>query len=208
MNHPAAVSGGEPTLAFVLGTGASTARTATYDAVKTAAAAGGADPVGLVFDYRVLATDTDTDGISWNAGTVTLGAGVDIVRADATAATVVRDYAAKSAQADHKVDGTRSARMLTLSKTQVTEGADPQVTLTFDTAGATFSTAQTLTLTAQGTAESGEDFVLAATTMTLPAGQTEATATLTVLDDRRLEADRDGDVHGARARRRGARARP
>ena len=97
-NRPVAVA---PTpTAFAFDIGATPSETAAY------AGAGG---TAVTFEYTVLAADADTDGISWDAGT--LGPATVFVPGDmrTPSVTPVLAYAAQSALAMHRVDGSESA---------------------------------------------------------------------------------------------------
>ena len=85
---------GSPTFTFVLG-----------DADAAATYSGGTGTDRLTFSYDVAATDSDSDGISWAANQIALGADDSIVAAgDASlAATII--HAAQSALARTRVDG-------------------------------------------------------------------------------------------------------
>ena len=71
---------------------------------------------------------------------------------------------------------------LTVPPTPVPEGSDAPVTVSI-TNGVTFATDQTFTLSFAGNAEQGGDYTVAATELTLTAGQTAVTASLTIVDD-------------------------
>ncbi|WP_420633512.1 Calx-beta domain-containing protein [Candidatus Palauibacter sp.] len=70
--------------------------------------------------------------------------------------------------------------------TSVSEGTDGSVEVVVSRGGA-FSTAKEITLSGDGSAVDGADWQLETTTITLAAGTTEATGTMSILDDRQLE---------------------
>ena len=78
---------------------------------------------------------------------------------------------------------------LALSKASVVEGADRKATLTLSLDGAVYASAQTFTLSVEGTptAQENEDWAFASKSVTVPAGATEASATVAIVDDVRLE---------------------
>ena len=86
---------GTPQLRLRVGTGT---RTAAYES--------GTDTAALVFAYEVADRDEDTDGVSINAGRVSLNGGKIEDEAENAAALA---HAAVANQADHQVDGVRPA---------------------------------------------------------------------------------------------------
>ena len=78
---------------------------------------------------------------------------------------------------------------LALSKASVVEGADRKATLTLSLDGAVYASAQTFTLSVEGTptAQENEDWAFASKSVTVPAGAAEASATVAIVDDVRLE---------------------
>ncbi len=68
------------------------------------------------------------------------------------------------------------------------DGGTSTVTVSTGT-GSTFETAQTIALTLGGTATQGEDYTVSATDLTLPAGSSSVTATVTGLDDGLFEGN-------------------
>ena len=87
------------------------------------------------------------------------------------------------------LDNRTGAPTLALSKPQVTEGDEAEVTLTLSTGGTTYATARTFTISAgaDATALETEDWSLSSTSVVLRAGQDTVTATLAIVDDARLE---------------------
>ena len=96
--------------------------------------------------------------------------------------------AAFSARAVENLTGVPT---LELSEAAVTEGADRQVTLTLTSGGTAFAADRTFTVAAEAgaTALETEDWTLSSASVTLKAGETEATAVVTVVDDARLEGE-------------------
>ena len=80
-------------------------------------------------------------------------------------------------------DDTAAVLTLAVDATTIAEdGGAVTVTVTTGT-GSTFDTDQAITLVLGGTATEGEDYELSATELTLPAGDSSVTATVTGLDD-------------------------
>ena len=71
---------------------------------------------------------------------------------------------------------------LTVTPEEIVEGADAEVRVAI-TNGVTFATDQTISLALTGEATAGDDYTVAAETLTLPAGVSEVTTTLTTVDD-------------------------
>ena len=71
---------------------------------------------------------------------------------------------------------------LTVTPEEIVEGADAEVRVAIDN-GVTFATDQTISLALTGEATAGDDYTVAAETLTLPAGVSEVTTTLTTVDD-------------------------
>ena len=92
---------------------------------------------------------------------------------------------------------------LALSKASVVEGADRKATLTLSLDGAVYASAQTFTLSVEGTptAQENEDWAFASKSVTVPAGAAEASATVAIVDDVRAGERGDGRVHGESRRR-------
>ena len=65
---------------------------------------------------------------------------------------------------------------------EITEGESAEVAVAI-TNGVTFATDQTISLALTGEATAGDDYTVAAETLTLPAGVSEVTTTLTTVDD-------------------------
>ena len=118
----------------------------------------------------------------------------------ATAASRVQDLAGNEAASFTAttalapavaVENRTGVPALTLSKAQVTEGDDAQVVLTLSTGGTAYALERTFTLTVESgaTAVETEDWTLSAARVALAAGAREATATLTIVDDARLEGE-------------------
>ena len=71
---------------------------------------------------------------------------------------------------------------LTVIPEEIVEGADAEVRVAIDN-GVTFATDQAISLALTGEATAGDDYTVAAETLTLPAGVSEVTTTLTTVDD-------------------------
>ena len=86
-------------------------------------------------------------------------------------------------------DDTAAVLTLEVDATTIAEdGGAVTVTVTTGT-GSTFDSAQAITLALGGTATQGGDYTVSATELTLPAGSSSVTATLTGLDDGVFEGD-------------------
>ena len=117
---------------------------------------------------------------------------------NATTATKVQDLAGNAAAGFASLSelnppvtlvNMTGAPTLTLSKPQVTEGDDAQVTLTLSTGNTTYGSARTFTISAgaDSTALQGQDWTLSSASVVLPVGKNSVTATLAIVDDARLE---------------------
>ena len=112
---------------------------------------------------------------------------------NATTATKVQDLAGNAAAGFPPplvtVENGTGAPTLALSKPQVTEGADAEVTLTLSTGGTTYATDRTFTISAgaDATALETEDWTLPSKSVVLKAGQDTVTTKLATVDDARLE---------------------
>ena len=73
---------------------------------RTASYVRGTGTTALVFSYTVVAGDSDTDGIAWEANALGLSGGT-ILGPDSTAEAIV--HVARAALTGHRVDGTRTA---------------------------------------------------------------------------------------------------
>ena len=76
---------------------------------------------------------------------------------------------------------------LSVSAATVAEGES--TTVTVDTGGVTFASAQTISLTLSGSATLGEDYTITSESITLAAHQTAGSATITTIDDSQVEKD-------------------
>ena len=164
---------GAPTLAVMVGTNT---RTATY--------ASGTGTTKLVFEYTVVAADTDSNGISIAADAITVDSSNKIEDSDDQAADLT--FAAVSADTAHKVNGA-----LTPPKVTVSFGADSYTaTEGGDAASVVVSLGEALTAevvvpietTNQGGA-SNRDYSGVPSSLTFTAGDTEETITVTATDD-------------------------
>ena len=88
---------------------------------------------------------------------------------------------------------------VTAEPVRVAEGAESTITVS---AGKAFAVDQTITLAATGTAAS-EDYSLSSSSLTLVAGDTSVTATVTAVDDSDEESDETVVVTASQPRRRG-----
>ena len=85
----------------------------------------------LVFEYTVVAADTDSDGISINANALTLDSDDKIEGSDNDTADIT--HAALAAQSGHQVDGTLTPPTAPTVVSAVVAAADPkELVLTFD----------------------------------------------------------------------------
>ena len=92
---------------------------------------------------------------------------------------------------------------LSVSATTVAEGEN--TTVTVETGGVTFADAQTITLTLTGSATATDDYTILPASITITAGETSGSATITVVNDTLLEdaetitieASRDGASIGS-----------
>ena len=137
---------------------------------------------------------------------------------NATVATRVQDLAGNAAagfvnpgELDPPVTlvNTTGAPTIELSQTQITEGDDPQLTVTLSTGATTYGTPRTFTIAAgaESTALEGQDWTLPSASVVLPAGDNSVAVTLAIVDDARLEpaetvsfkASLDGGIETAAA---------
>ena len=88
------------------------------------------------------------------------------------------------------VDNRTTLPTVALSSEMLEEGSNDTVTLALHTGGTTYAGAQTFTVVAEGDAKEGEDWSIASKSLTLAAGETQATTTVSPIDDLRLEPDR------------------
>ena len=84
-------------------------------------------------------------------------------------------------------DNDAASFSLTVDAATITEEGSGSATITVDTGGATFATAQTISLTLGGGATAGEDYTIAPASITLAANQTSGSATVTAVDDMEVE---------------------
>ena len=84
---------------------------------------------------------------------------------------------------------TTGAPTIELSQTQITEGDEPQLTVTLSTGSTTYGTPRTFTIAAgaESTALEGQDWTLPSASVVLPAGDSSVAVTLAIIDDARLE---------------------
>ena len=117
---------------------------------------------------------------------------------NATVATRVQDLAGNAAAGfvnpadlDPPITlvNTTGAPTIELSQAQITEGDDPQLTVTLSTGATTYGTARTFTIAAgaESTALEGQDWTLPSASVVLPAGDNSVAVTLAIIDDARLE---------------------
>ena len=88
------------------------------------------------------------------------------------------------------VDNRTTLPTIALSAGMLEEGSTDTVTLALVTGGTTYAGAQTFTVVAEGDAKEGEDWSIASKSLALAAGETQATTTVSPIDDLRLEPDR------------------
>ena len=84
-------------------------------------------------------------------------------------------------------DNDAASFSLTVDAATITEEGSGSATITVDTGGATFATAQTISLTLRGSATAGDDYTIAPASITLAANQTSGSATVTAVDDAEVE---------------------
>ena len=137
-----------------------------------------------------------------STGTVTIDANDDNDDSDDKTVTVSGTVSAAGVTVPEDVDLTirddDSAVALALEvapDTLAEVGGTATVTVTTGT-GSTFDTAQTITLALGGTAVRGTDYSIGATTLTLSAGATSVTTTVTALADEVFEGDETLTVSG------------
>ena len=117
---------------------------------------------------------------------------------NATVATRVQDLAGNAAAGfvnpadlDPPITlvNTTGAPTIELSQAQITEGDDPQLTVTLSTGATTYGTPRTFTISAgaESTALEGQDWTLPSASVVLPAGDNSVAVTLAIIDDARLE---------------------
>ena len=136
-------------------------------------------------DAGASVTITDTNGsTAGGSRAVSLSYGANTI-------TVAVTAAAGQTTATYTVTVTRAQPTptftVTAGQSTIAEGGSTAVTVEIAN-GVTFAADQTITLTASGTAAAA-DYTLAPTTLTLNAGTTEVSATLTAVDDEAEEQD-------------------
>ncbi len=134
----------------------------------------------------VLTVATDDDAVVEGASAVTA--------AVASGAGYAAAAGAGSAQVSVE-DNDAATFTVTAGQTAIEEGGSTAVTVAI-ASGVTFAADQTVTLTASGTATAA-DYTLAPTTLTLDAGETAVSATLTAVDDDGEEQDETVTVSAA-----------
>ena len=96
-------------------------------------------------------------------------------------------------------DDTAAVLSLQMEPSSIAEdGGTATVSVTTGT-GSTFDTDQAITLVLEGTATQGDDYTVSATELTLPAGASSVTATVTGLDDGIFEGDETVLISGLHA---------
>ena len=182
---------GAPTLTFGLGS-----------ADRTAAYAYGSDTAELVFEYEVLAADSDTDGIDVAAfpDALTFGDDGAIVSVRKNLDAVYAAYD-PPAWPDVKVDGSMSGTdpagvSLRGATVREGDGAAP-LTVVLD---AQTRVARTFAYeTADGDALAGRDYRHSSGTVTVPVGRRIASFEVPLLDDAELEPDEEFTVRLTRS---------
>ena len=182
---------GAPTLTFGLGS-----------ADRTAAYAYGSDTAELVFEYEVLAADSDTDGIDVAAFPAALTFGDDgaivSVRKNLDAVYAAYD---PPAWPDVKVDGSMSGTDpagVSLQGATVEEG-DGAAPLTVVLDAQTRVPRTFAYETADGDAVAGRDYRRSSGTVTVPVGRRIASFEVPLLDDAELEPDEEFTVRLTRS---------
>ena len=188
---------GTPALAFELGT-----------AARTAAYAYGSGTAELVFEYAVLAADSDADGIDVSPlpDSLPLGDGTRIVtRASGLDASIgaFDPPPWPLATVDGTLSGTPPAVSLRAPAVAETAGA-ATVTVVLDAAGSVDR--EYGYETADDTALAGNDYRAVSGTLTVPAGRRTATFEVPVLDDTEAEAEERFTVKATRGGRTAAEA--
>ena len=158
-----------------------------------------ADPGGQTyvdFKYIVQAADTDTDGVSIPANSIT---GKIWRRTHPFSGPIQnRNHAALAAQSAHRVDGSGAPIRFSIDAPRVAEGDSGSTTLTYTV---TLSQAIAVQATVNyndwsgGSATSGTDYTaVTAGTLTFAAGVTSQTVSVTVTGDTTAESDETIDL--------------
>ncbi len=158
----------------------------------------------LVFRYTVVATDMDSDGISIAANALTLNSGTILQVADGTTNALLGlgDFAVED-NSDRKVNGAVFNVIVTLalSPASISEnGGVSTVTATLDRIATTAATV-TISATEVAPAVAGDFTLSSAKTLTIAAGQTTSTGTVTIaaVDNTIDAADKRVTVSGMAA---------
>ena len=147
----------------------------------------------LAFRYTVTRTDGDSDGLfpkpASNGVLVQLLRGATLT--DALDRDASRAHAGLSADADHKVDGSRMPPAVTetisVSDASGAEGATLSFAVSLSAAADSAATVDYVT--ADGTATAGEDYTAASGTLTFAPGETSKTVAVATVSDQTAEGD-------------------
>ena len=172
--------GGSSTITLAVANGKTFAANQTVSLAVTGTASGS--------DYSLSATDlTLPAGASSVTATVTARDDTSVESDETVIVTAIHDgqpigSATVTIEANDVAVWTVSAQ-----PTEIAEGGSSTITLAVAN-GKTFTANQTVSLAVTGTA-SGSDYSLSATDLTLPAGASSVTATVTARDDASVESD-------------------
>ena len=172
--------GGSSTITLAVANGKTFAANQTVSLAVTGTASGS--------DYSLSATDlTLPAGASSVTATVTARDDTSVESDETVIVTAIHDgqpigSATVTIEANDVAVWTVSAQ-----PTEIAEGGSSTITLAVAN-GKTFTANQTVSLAVTGTA-SGSDYSLSATELTLPAGASSVTATVTARDDASVESD-------------------
>ena len=139
-------------------------------------------------DYSLSATEvTLPAGASSIAATLTARDDASVERDETVIVTATHDGQPIGSATVTIEDNDVAVWTVSAQPTEIAEGGSSTITLAVAN-GKTFAANQTVSLAVSGTA-SGSDYSLSATEVTLPAGASSATATLTARDDASVESD-------------------
>ena len=175
-SEPLVFAGGNPSLGLTVGTRTRTAAFFIYIAGTRV----------VVFSYTIVAGDYDPDGIAVPANGISLPSGATLK--DAAGNDAVLDHPAAQGRAENQILGSTATPMLSIADVTTAEDAG-SMTFTVSRTGSTDFDAEVHYATSNGTATAGEDYTAVSSTLTIPAGQTSATFTVTIRDDTDIEPD-------------------
>ena len=187
-----------PVLSFAVSP-ATIAEAAGTSTVTVSTGAGSTFTTDQTITLSVAGTATKDDDFTISSESLTLSAGATSVTATVTAVSDVVDEANETVliTASHNSNAIGSQQAVTItdddatpvlsldvSSVTIAEAVGSTSTVTVSTgAGSTFTTDQTITLSVAGTATKDDDFTISSENLTLSAGATSVTATITAVPD-------------------------